>query len=59
MTTINHGDIEQKLELKDELYTCEYGEALKASGIYIVKSLTPSINQLHDEHYHIDFGYIK
>ena len=48
-----------KVELKDELYTCKYGEALKASGIYIVKSLTPSINQLHDEHYHIDFGYIK
>lgn len=48
-----------KLELKDELYTSKYGDALKTSGIYIVKSLTPVINQLHDEHYHVDFGYIK
>lgn len=44
-----------KTELKDELFASENGKKLKASGIYIVKSLTPIINSLHDEHYHIDF----
>lgn len=44
-----------KIELKDELFAGKYGKILKESGIYIVKSLTPNINSLHDEHYHIDF----
>lgn len=48
-----------KLELKDELLTSKYGEELKNSGIYIVKNLTPLINSIHDDHYHIDFGHVK
>ena len=44
-----------KTELKDELYASAHGEALKKSGIYITKNLTPLINSLHDDHYHIDF----
>lgn len=44
-----------KIELKDELFSSENGKVLKKSGIYIVKGLTPIINSLHDEHYHIDF----
>jgi penicillin-insensitive murein endopeptidase len=44
-----------KIELKDELFATEYGEKLKSSGIYIVQGLTPLINGLHDEHYHVDF----
>jgi penicillin-insensitive murein endopeptidase len=44
-----------KTELKDELYDSKYGEEFKSSAIYIVKSLTPMINSLHDEHFHIDF----
>lgn len=47
------------LELKDELYFSKYGEELKNSGVYIVKNLTPLINSIHDDHYHIDFGYLK
>lgn len=47
-----------KIELKNELYKGKYGQLLKESGIYIVKSLTPTINALHDEHYHIDFKEI-
>lgn len=42
--------------LKDELFATKYGTKLKNSGIYIVKSLSPLINSLHDDHYHIDFG---
>lgn len=45
-----------KIELKDELFNSKYGKILKNSGIYIVKGLTPKINELHDDHYHIDFG---
>jgi penicillin-insensitive murein DD-endopeptidase len=44
-----------KIELKDELYASKYGSELLRSGIYVVRSLTPIINLLHDEHYHIDF----
>lgn len=41
--------------LKDELFATPKGKELNASGIYVVQSLTPLINALHDEHYHIDF----
>ncbi len=44
-----------KIELKDELFASRYGQELKKSGIYIVKALSPLINNLHDDHYHIDF----
>ena len=48
-----------KIELKNELYASKYGIKLKSSGIYIVKSLTPTINGLHDDHFHIDFKTIE
>jgi penicillin-insensitive murein endopeptidase len=44
-----------KIEFKDELFATYYGKQLQSSGVYIVKSLSPMINALHDEHYHIDF----
>ncbi len=44
-----------KTELKDELFSTYYGKKLKTSGIYVVKSLTPFVNNSHDEHYHVDF----
>jgi len=44
-----------KTELKDELFATAFGQQLQTSGIYVVKSLTPLINGLHDDHYHIDF----
>ncbi|CAG5081378.1 penicillin-insensitive murein endopeptidase [Parvicella tangerina] len=42
-------------ELKDELYAGKYGQQLKSSNIYVVKALSPLINALHDDHYHVDF----
>lgn len=42
-------------ELKDSLFATEYGQKLKTSGIYVVQKLSPLINSLHDDHYHIDF----
>ncbi|MFK7787027.1 MAG: penicillin-insensitive murein endopeptidase [Crocinitomicaceae bacterium] len=44
-----------KTELKDELYGTKHGKTLKQSGIYITRNLSPLINALHDEHFHVDF----
>ncbi len=44
-----------KIELKDELFASIRGKELKNSGIYIVQGLTKTINDLHDDHFHIDF----
>lgn len=41
--------------LKDEIYSSEFGNKLKKSGIYFVRNLPKNINVLHDDHYHIDF----
>lgn len=45
-------------DLKDELFNTHYGKKLKTSGIYIVRNLEPIINDLHDDHYHVDFGQL-
>jgi penicillin-insensitive murein DD-endopeptidase len=46
------------IDLKDNLYQTDYGKKLKKSGIYLAQNLTPLINKLHDDHYHIDFELI-
>ena len=48
-----------KTEFKDDLYATKYGKKLKQKGIYVVMALTPKINALHDDHYHIDFEKLK
>lgn len=47
-----------KIELKDELNYGPKGRALYDSGIYFAQKLTPLINGLHDDHYHVDFKLI-
>lgn len=47
-----------KMELCDELYNTPNGQGLKSSGIYITRKLTPLINSLHDDHYHVDFTHL-
>lgn len=42
-------------DLKDELFATEQGKILKTSGIYIVQNLSPLINSVHDDHFHVDF----
>lgn len=44
--------------LKDELFATVQGKILKATGIYVVRNLEPLINDLHDDHYHIDFEFL-
>ncbi len=46
-----------KIELKDELFSSSYGQVLKSRGIYIVQGLDPVINDLHDDHFHLDFSF--
>lgn len=46
-----------KIELKDNLFSTKHGKSLQNSGIYFAQSLTPVINNLHDDHYHIDFKF--
>lgn len=54
-----HGIAVQKViintELKEELFAGEIGKKLRTSDVYIVQNLSPLINRLHDDHYHVDF----
>lgn len=43
-----------KIEMKDKLYAAEFGPDIK-KNIYVVRGLTPKVNRMHDEHFHIDF----
>lgn len=46
-----------KIELKDELFGTDFGRILKAKNIYVVQGLSPLINDLHDDHFHLDFEF--
>ncbi|HBH48427.1 MAG TPA: replication initiation protein [Bacteroidales bacterium] len=48
-----------KINLKDNLYSTKSGAELKRRGIYFAKNLSPKIDKLHDDHYHIDFEFIE
>ncbi len=43
-------------ELLDDLFASAHGVALRASKLYFPTGLEPLINQLHDNHYHVDFA---
>jgi penicillin-insensitive murein DD-endopeptidase len=42
--------------LQDELFNTIHGPKLRASGIYFTRNLEKIINELHDDHIHIDFN---
>ena len=44
-----------KMELRDELFATPYGKKMLEKNIYVTRNLTPLINSLHDDHYHVDF----
>lgn len=44
-----------KIELKDELFATKSGIILKSRGVPFASKLKNSVNEMHDEHYHIDF----
>ncbi len=47
-----------KIDLKDDFFQSINGKKVKKKGIYFARSLPKAIDNLHDEHYHIDFGFI-
>lgn len=48
-----------KTEFKNLIFATPHGKKLKESNIYLVNSLTPLINSLHDDHFHVDFEILK
>ncbi|MGY6649512.1 penicillin-insensitive murein endopeptidase [Wenyingzhuangia sp. IMCC45574] len=48
-----------KINLKDDFYKTKSGKKVKAKGIYLARYLTKTIDNLHDDHYHVDFGFLK
>ncbi|MEO0895202.1 MAG: replication initiation protein [Bacteroidota bacterium] len=46
-----------KVELQALLFRSKYGKELKRRGIYFVRKLPNAIDNLHDDHYHIDFAW--
>lgn len=44
-----------QVNLKDEFYATPSGKQVRQRGIYLVKSLPKLIDELHDDHYHVDF----
>jgi penicillin-insensitive murein endopeptidase len=44
-----------KIALKDNLFATPNGKKLRNSGMYFATKLTPLIDNLHDDHYHVDF----
>ncbi len=46
-----------KMELKDELFATKNGKVLQQKGVYFAKQLSPLINGLHDDHFHVDFSF--
>lgn len=48
-----------KINLKDEFFSTPFGIEVKSKKIYFAKYLPPFIDDFHDDHYHIDFGFLK
>ncbi|MGM9508875.1 hypothetical protein ACS5NO_14155 [Larkinella sp. GY13] len=44
--------------LQPLLFKSDSGRQLKSKGIYFVRALSPSTNNAHDDHYHVDFEII-
>jgi penicillin-insensitive murein endopeptidase len=46
-----------KIELQKEFFKTPSGKKVKRRGIYFVRGLPRIIDNLHDDHYHVDFGW--
>ena len=45
-----------KINLKDDFFATPSGRKVKARGIYFARSLSSYVDNLHDDHYHVDFA---
>lgn len=48
-----------KLNLKQAFFATEKGKQLKAKGVYFAQNLPKAVDDMHDDHYHIDFAVIN
>jgi penicillin-insensitive murein endopeptidase len=46
-----------KINLKDDFFATPSGRKVKARGIYFAQALSPYVDNLHDDHYHVDFAH--
>ncbi|MFT7120840.1 MAG: penicillin-insensitive murein endopeptidase [Neolewinella sp.] len=46
-----------KINLKDDFFATESGRKVKSRGIYFARSLPKTVDDLHDDHYHVDFAF--
>lgn len=51
------GKVIFKLNLKEELFRGKYGQQLKKSAIYFAQHLDRLVDNLHDDHYHVDLEF--
>ena len=47
-----------KTDLKDNFYKTKSGKIVKKKNIYFAKKLPKLVDDLHDDHYHVDFGIL-
>lgn len=48
-----------KVELKDELFATNSGKKLKKSKVYFAQRLSKKVNEIHDDHFHVDFEQVR
>ncbi|MFK8164270.1 MAG: hypothetical protein AB8H12_17625 [Lewinella sp.] len=46
-----------KIDLKDDFYASPSGKKIRQRGIYFARSLPRLVDELHDDHYHVDFEF--
>ncbi|MEM9930079.1 MAG: hypothetical protein AAF840_09695 [Bacteroidota bacterium] len=45
-----------KIDLKNDFFATKSGQKVKQRGIYFARALPKLVDELHDDHYHVDFG---
>ena len=48
-----------KIDLKDDFFKSKAGKQVRKKKIYFAQKLSKTIDNLHDDHYHVDFGFLK
>lgn len=48
-----------KIDLKDDFFKSKAGRKVKKKGIYFAKKLPKNVDNVHDDHYHVDFAFLK
>jgi penicillin-insensitive murein endopeptidase len=46
-------------DLRDELFNTTQGKLFASNGPYVTRNLERVINELHDDHFHVDFEIVR